>query len=117
MGLLGRQFVGRCRVRLPCLWSGLGVASSIKGCPARAGQVTRRLDPDVFLELFACLVAELGYEFSESALSDIISKSAIPFPRMSSPPSVWASFFFSRAFSRSSFAVAAFCLVRSFDSC
>ncbi|MBB5491087.1 hypothetical protein HNR07_002224 [Nocardiopsis metallicus] len=43
-------------------------------------------------ELDSCVLANLGYEFSESALSDTISKSACAFPRISMAASVWVSF-------------------------
>jgi hypothetical protein len=43
------------------------------GGPVDASQLARGLDSDVLLQLLARAVLELGYEFSESALSDMDS--------------------------------------------
>jgi hypothetical protein len=51
--------------------------------------------------------AEIGYEGPESALSEMLSKSACTFPTISNAASVRASLSASRAFSRSNFAARA----------
>lgn len=48
--------------------------STIVAGPVDSSEPARRLDSEVFLQLLPGAVLELGYEFSESALSDIESK-------------------------------------------
>ncbi|GAA1457395.1 hypothetical protein GCM10009603_06950 [Nocardiopsis exhalans] len=55
---------------------GVSVPVAVVGRAVDARQATGLFDAGMRFELDSCVLANLGYEFSESALSDTISKSA-----------------------------------------
>src|SRR5699024_313943 len=102
VALSGRQTVRRCGLGyFPWCFRQLG-AVSVVGRAVDSRQATGGLDPDQGLELCAIILAGLGYEFSESALSDTISKSACAFPNTSMAASVCCNFLDIRVLARSS---------------